>query len=218
MLITFGDDGPMINRRVRGVLFLGMASFGIITGCSSRSPSATYPTSSTKPIAPNTSEPNTIAPNTGTAAGELSAPMTTTSTTAAVGQYPSGKQTISLTVNGVERTALVVVPGDLTQPAPLVFAFHGHGGSGQYFDRRMNIEGLWPQAIVVYPNGIVGHKGITDPEGTKPGWQTLPGEKVMRIWRSTMPCWPMSRPRLELTRTGSTSWVTQMAPASSHSC
>jgi polyhydroxybutyrate depolymerase len=42
--------------------------------------------------------------------------------------------------------------------------------------RRSNIEGLWPDAIVVYPDGLVGHKGITDPEGVKTGWQTALGE------------------------------------------
>ena len=68
------------------------------------------------------------------------------------------------------------MPAVDSQPSPLVFAFHGHGGTGKNFDRKMDIEGKWPQAIVVYPDGLVGHKGKTDPNGTKPGWQTLPGE------------------------------------------
>ena len=46
--------------------------------------------------------------------------------------------------------------------------------------RRSNIEGLWPDAIVAYPDGLVGHKGKTDPEGVKTGWQTQLGESEDR--------------------------------------
>ena len=61
-------------------------------------------------------------------------------------------------------------------PAPLVFVFHGHGGTGANIERKFRIETLWPDAIVVYPNGLVGHKGKTDPAGVKTGWQTRAGE------------------------------------------
>jgi polyhydroxybutyrate depolymerase len=90
--------------------------------------------------------------------------------------YGPGRHQVTLTVDGTPRTATLVVPADATRPAPLVFAFHGHGGNGNAFDKKMDIEGLWPDAIVVYPDGLVGHKGITDPEGVKPGWQTAAGE------------------------------------------
>ena len=96
-------------------------------------------------------------------------------TTRALG-YASGRQVVSFNVAGVRRTAVLVVPSDLTKPAPLVFAFHGHGGSGASFDRKFKIEQLWPAAIVVYPDGLIGHKGRTDPEGKKPGWQIAVGE------------------------------------------
>jgi polyhydroxybutyrate depolymerase len=76
----------------------------------------------------------------------------------------------------VKRTAVVVVPAAASQPAPLVFVFHGHGGTGANIERRFDIEGLWPSAIVVYPNGVVGHAGKTDPQGVKSGWQTAVGE------------------------------------------
>jgi polyhydroxybutyrate depolymerase len=42
--------------------------------------------------------------------------------------------------------------------------------------RKSSVEGLWPDAIVVYPDGLVGHKGKMDPAGTRPGWQTAAGE------------------------------------------
>ena len=78
------------------------------------------------------------------------------------------------------RTAVMVVPEASSRPAPLVFAFHGHGGTGAGMARTSNIEGVWPDAIVVYPDGLVGHKGKTDPEGVRPGWQTGVGESEDR--------------------------------------
>ena len=94
--------------------------------------------------------------------------------TSAVG-YRSGRQVVAFTTAGVRRTAVLVVPSDATKTAPLVFAFHGHGGSGAGFERKFKIEQFWPAAIVVYPDGLTGHKGRTDPEGKKPGWQTSVG-------------------------------------------
>lgn len=101
-----------------------------------------------------------------------------TSTTIAVPgrDYTPGRHVVSFDVHGVRRTAVVLVPKLLSHPVPLVFVFHGHGGSGAKIETRLAIEGLWPEAIVVYPDGLVGHKGITDPTGAKAGWQTRPGE------------------------------------------
>ena len=91
--------------------------------------------------------------------------------------YTPGRHNVSFDVNGTKRTAVLVVPNDLTHPAPVVFAFHGHGGNGALFDRREDIDGLWPDAIVIYPDGLPGHKGITDPDGSQPGWQVRPGDE-----------------------------------------
>src|SRR5262249_22977454 len=71
-------------------------------------------------------------------------------------------------------------PTDLSRPAPLVFAFHGHGGSGAGFDQVMDIEGRWPEAIVVYPDGLAGHPGQLDPQGAQSGWQVRPGDEGAR--------------------------------------
>jgi polyhydroxybutyrate depolymerase len=87
-----------------------------------------------------------------------------------------GARVVNFEIGSQKRTALLVVPKDFSKPVPLVFAFHGHGGNGRNFQRRMGIEKLWPEALVVYPNGIPGHSGLTDPDGTKPGWQTAAGE------------------------------------------
>lgn len=88
---------------------------------------------------------------------------------------PSKAQTMSWDVNGVKREAIVYVPEDATTtPAPLVFAFHGHGGSSGQFARSSEFQTAWPQAIVVYPQGLPT-AGMTDPQGKKAGWQKVPG-------------------------------------------
>jgi polyhydroxybutyrate depolymerase len=40
----------------------------------------------------------------------------------------------------------------------------------------MDFERLWPEAIVVYPDGVTGRPGRTDPDGLRTGWQLRPGE------------------------------------------
>ena len=40
---------------------------------------------------------------------------------------------------------------------------------------RMHIQTLWPQAIVVYPQGL-NTPTMVDPAGTKPGWQGKAGD------------------------------------------
>jgi polyhydroxybutyrate depolymerase len=84
----------------------------------------------------------------------------------------------SFTVDGVERQALVYPNSKpaSTGGAPVVFVFHGHGGTAQYAARRFRIHELWPEAVVVYMQGIPGVQGITDPEGKLNGWQKAPGE------------------------------------------
>ena len=86
--------------------------------------------------------------------------------------------TLTVTVDGVPRTALVFAA---TSPAPqagapLVLVFHGHGGTAQFVARRMRLHELWPAATVAYLQGLPGVAGITDPEGKRNGWQKNPGE------------------------------------------
>jgi polyhydroxybutyrate depolymerase len=84
----------------------------------------------------------------------------------------------TFTVDGVERTAIVYA-NDASAPksgAPVIFFFHGHGGTAQFVDRRYQVHTLWREAICVYPQGLTGVQGITDPEGKKTGWQKNPGE------------------------------------------
>lgn len=85
------------------------------------------------------------------------------------------------TVDGVERTALVYLPsGATTAPAtklPLLFAFHGHGGTMLYAAARYRYQKLWPEAIVVYMQGLPTPGVLTDPEGKQNGWQSAEGEQ-----------------------------------------
>ncbi|MDZ4290174.1 MAG: hypothetical protein U0984_19565 [Prosthecobacter sp.] len=80
------------------------------------------------------------------------------------------------TVDGVTREALVYVPEKAKEVAtPVVFAFHGHGGNMRNSVNTFRIHTLWPEALVVYPQGLLTPGRLTDPEGKKPGWQSGAG-------------------------------------------
>jgi len=92
----------------------------------------------------------------------------------------AGAQTImTWTVDGVQREALVFAPAPVlatnAQPVPLVFAFHGHGGTMKAASQVMHLQTLWPGAIVVYPQGLKTPSQI-DPQGNFPGWQVRAGQ------------------------------------------
>ena len=81
------------------------------------------------------------------------------------------------TVDGVEREALVVLPLTSSKSkAPVIFAFHGHGGNMHFAARGMAFQNFWPEAIVVYPQGLPTPGIVMDFEGKKPGWQREPGQ------------------------------------------
>lgn len=83
------------------------------------------------------------------------------------------------TVDGVKREALVYRPAKV-EGAPLIFVFHGHGGTMRYSARRMNFHSLWPEAVVVYPQGLPTKGALTDSEGKRAGWQRGPGDEKDR--------------------------------------
>ena len=81
-------------------------------------------------------------------------------------------------VDGVVREALVYAPMSAkTKASPVVFGFHGHGGNMNNLVRQYHFQTLWPEAIVVYPQGLLTPGKLTDPEGKKPGWQSGPGDQ-----------------------------------------
>jgi len=81
-------------------------------------------------------------------------------------------------VDGVVREALVYAPPSAgTESTPIVFAFHGHGGSMNNAARMFNFHTRWPEAIVVYMQGLNTPGRLTDPKGEKPGWQRTVGDQ-----------------------------------------
>jgi polyhydroxybutyrate depolymerase len=85
-------------------------------------------------------------------------------------------QKLEFTVDGVAREAMVFVPESATaQPTPLVFVFHGHGGSARQVSRSIEMWRHWPEAISVYMQGLETPGLLTDPQGRKAGWQARAG-------------------------------------------
>jgi polyhydroxybutyrate depolymerase len=83
------------------------------------------------------------------------------------------------TVDGVTREALVSLPPGAGQngAVPVVFAFHGHGGTMRQASRSFPIHELWPEAIVIYPQGLPTPSALVDAAGKLPGWQAAAGEQ-----------------------------------------
>jgi polyhydroxybutyrate depolymerase len=81
------------------------------------------------------------------------------------------------TVGDTLREALVYIPVTAkSKPSPIIFVFHGHGGTMGNMFRSRGFEKLWPDAIVVYPQGLNTPGQLTDPQGKLPGWQKAPGD------------------------------------------
>jgi len=90
----------------------------------------------------------------------------------------AGVQHVSLKVDGVERAALVFAPANAKATnTPVVFVFHGHGGSAQNAMRSFHIQREWPEAIVVYMQGLDTPGQLTDPMGNRAGWQAAVGDE-----------------------------------------
>jgi polyhydroxybutyrate depolymerase len=77
--------------------------------------------------------------------------------------------TISVTVDGVNRTALVYQPSGTAPNPPVVFGYHGHGGNARNASRSFDLQSAWPEALVVYPQGVPT-KSRVDPSGALNGW------------------------------------------------
>jgi polyhydroxybutyrate depolymerase len=84
-------------------------------------------------------------------------------------------------VDGVTREALMYAPVSAkTAPAPVVFAFHGHGGTMKFAANKFRFHKLWPEAIAVFMQGLPTPGTLTDPEGKRPGWQKTFGDQKDR--------------------------------------
>lgn len=79
-------------------------------------------------------------------------------------------------IDGVSRKADIYLPTVKTTNPPLVFGFHGHGGNSKNAARSFKIQELWPEAVVVYMQGLPTATQKVDPEGKRSGWQIRAGE------------------------------------------
>jgi polyhydroxybutyrate depolymerase len=81
------------------------------------------------------------------------------------------------TVDNTKRTGILCTPDPTAHqpPAgwPVVFVFHGHGGSAQMIRHQFQIDILWPDAVVVYLQGLPTVGQITDPQGNGAGWDSI---------------------------------------------
>ncbi|MBL8995133.1 MAG: esterase, partial [Spirochaetia bacterium] len=89
-----------------------------------------------------------------------------------------GLVSMTWNVDGAVREALVYIPDEAKKSArPVVFVFHGHFGTSKWAADSFGIEKLWPEAIVVYMQGLKTPGKLTDPEGKGNGWQGTIGEQ-----------------------------------------
>lgn len=85
-------------------------------------------------------------------------------------------QKLTWSIKGIAREALVHPPsGGTSTAAPVIFVFHGHGGSDSAFAAKQ-FELNWPQAIVVYPQGLRTQTIVPPITCLKSGWQSKLGE------------------------------------------
>lgn len=90
-------------------------------------------------------------------------------------EQPPVATPMTWTIGGVAREALVFVPESArVSPAPVILVFHGHGGTMNRM-AKLGFESLWPEAIVMCPQGLPSVTG-NDPEGKRSGWQQKAGD------------------------------------------
>ena len=105
-------------------------------------------------------------------------------------QLPQGVQKLDLTVDSVSRSGFVYAPASAKEtPTPVVFVWHGHGGSAMQIGRSIAMYKLWPEAISVYLQGLNTPGQLTDPEGKKSGWQHgagAEGDRDLKLFDATL--------------------------------
>lgn len=89
----------------------------------------------------------------------------------------------TIDVDGVERTGRFYPGAARVKAVPLVIVFHGHGQSGEIADNLFGIQKAWPEAFVIYPDGLTGVADDNGEGADKPGWQKNPGEPAGSVDR-----------------------------------
>ena len=97
----------------------------------------------------------------------------------------SGLKKMTWNVGDTTREALVYLPPSTStsKKVPLIFAFHGHGGTSGYAARKLAFHVTWPEAICIYPQGLPTAVPVIDPEGQRNGWQKNIGDQDDRDLR-----------------------------------
>ena len=130
--------------------------------------------------------------------------------------------TLDLEVGQNARQALVFpAPAsakDAKASVPLVFCFHGHGGNATQASRSFGMHEAWPEAVVIYPQGLPTPGQLTDPEGKRNGWQGAPGLQEDRDLKFFTRCWRNFASATPSMPNGFSSWVTRMAVVSPICC
>lgn len=86
------------------------------------------------------------------------------------------EEVVDFQVDGASRQALIYSPSVKSAHPPIVFGFHGHGGNMRNAARSFQMHEVWPEAVVVYMQGVPSSGNIVDKEGKKSGWQFQAGE------------------------------------------
>src|SRR4051812_35847970 len=90
---------------------------------------------------------------------------------AAIALLITAPEVKTITVDGVEREALISAPNSAT-PAPLILAFHGYGGNMRKAASTFRLHEHWPEAVVVYMQGLPT-LNPGDPDHPRPGWDVM---------------------------------------------
>lgn len=89
----------------------------------------------------------------------------------------NGTTTMRWMVGDTLREAMVYIPQTAkSKPTPVIFIFHGHGGNMLNMYKSRGFNKLWPEAIIICPQGLKTPGQLTDKEGKLPGWQKAPGD------------------------------------------
>ncbi len=72
------------------------------------------------------------------------------------------EEIVEVKVDGATRRALVITHEKRGEKSPLVFVFHGRTGTMFGAAERMAIHKYWPEATVVYPQGMWVEKGLRE--------------------------------------------------------
>lgn len=83
---------------------------------------------------------------------------------------------VTLKVDGIDRTA-IVYPAPRAN-SPVVFVFHGRTGKASGAARMYRVQEAWPEATVVYPQGLDSYSPRIKMNG--PGWQLSPQQDNAR--------------------------------------